>query len=169
MLNEHDVTRNIKVPLSTQLASLSLSTVRMAERSKALRSGRSPVFRAWVRIPLLTHFLFFLTFFNSDSSQAVKKSWFHWVSNPGPLACEASVITTTLWNHTLLSDGHHLDATHSGTSLPYSLFLMVKKKTTWSLIKRNASAGNRTRAARVAGEHSTTEPPMLVSSKINDQ
>ncbi|KAK4298194.1 hypothetical protein Pmani_029435 [Petrolisthes manimaculis] len=26
----------------------------MAERSKALRSGRSPVFRAWVRIPLLT-------------------------------------------------------------------------------------------------------------------
>ncbi|TKR63216.1 hypothetical protein L596_027072 [Steinernema carpocapsae] len=24
-----------------------------------------------------------------------------------------------------------------------------------------ASAGNRTRAARVAGEHSTTEPPML--------
>ena len=27
--------------------------------------------------------------------------------------------------------------------------------------KKNASAGNRTRAARVAGEHSTTEPPML--------
>ena len=27
---------------------------------------------------------------------------------------------------------------------------------------KNASAGNRTRAARVAGEHSTTEPPMLV-------
>ena len=25
-----------------------------------------------------------------------------------------------------------------------------------------ASAGNRTRAARVAGEHSTTEPPMLI-------
>ena len=25
-----------------------------------------------------------------------------------------------------------------------------------------ASAGNRTRAARVAGEHSTTEPPMLL-------
>ena len=25
-----------------------------------------------------------------------------------------------------------------------------------------ASAGNRTRAARVAGEHSTTEPPMLM-------
>ena len=33
--------------------------VRMAEWSKALRSGRSPVFRAWVRIPLLTvHFYF---------------------------------------------------------------------------------------------------------------
>ncbi len=27
--------------------------------------------------------------------------------------------------------------------------------------KSVASAGNRTRAARVAGEHSTTEPPML--------
>ena len=28
--------------------------------------------------------------------------------------------------------------------------------------KRFASSGNRTRAARVAGEHSTTEPTMLV-------
>jgi hypothetical protein len=33
--------------------------------------------------------------------------------------------------------------------------LLWKKKT------KVASAGNRTRAARVAGEHSTTEPPML--------
>ena len=33
--------------------------VRMAERSKALRSGRSPVFRAWVRIPLLTTTILF--------------------------------------------------------------------------------------------------------------
>ena len=30
------------------------SDVRMAEWSKALRSGRSPLLRAWVRIPLLT-------------------------------------------------------------------------------------------------------------------
>ena len=30
--------------------------VRMAERSKALRSGRSLILQAWVRIPLLTHF-----------------------------------------------------------------------------------------------------------------
>ena len=29
----------------------------MAERSKALRSGRSPLLWAWVRIPLLTNFL----------------------------------------------------------------------------------------------------------------
>jgi len=29
------------------------------------------------------------------------------------------------------------------------------------LRKKNALAGNRTRAARVAGEHSTTEPPVL--------
>ena len=30
--------------------------VRMAERSKALRSGRSPLLWAWVRIPLLTFY-----------------------------------------------------------------------------------------------------------------
>ena len=30
----------------------------MAEWSKALRSGRSPLLRAWVRIPLLTKYLF---------------------------------------------------------------------------------------------------------------
>ena len=30
------------------------------------------------------------------------------------------------------------------------------------LIRKIASAGNRTRVARVAGEHSTTEPPMLI-------
>jgi hypothetical protein len=41
-----------------------------------------------------------------------------------------------------------------------------KKKTPFTTcimlldIKKRASAGNRTRAARVAGEHSTTEPPM---------
>ena len=33
-----------------------ISSVRMAERSKALRSGRSPLLWAWVRIPLLTKF-----------------------------------------------------------------------------------------------------------------
>ncbi|KAK6746116.1 hypothetical protein RB195_012306 [Necator americanus] len=31
-------------------------------------------------------------------------------------------------------------------------------------LKKIASAGNRTRAARVAGEHSTTEPPMRVQN-----
>ena len=30
--------------------------------------------------------------------------------------------------------------------------------------KKSATAGNRTRAARVAGEHSTTEPPMLMGT-----
>ena len=35
--------------------------VRMAERSKALRSGRSPLLWAWVRIPLLTCRLFYPT------------------------------------------------------------------------------------------------------------
>lgn len=37
-----------------QLLSYKFTTVRMAERSKALRSGRSPLLWAWVRIPLLT-------------------------------------------------------------------------------------------------------------------
>ena len=32
--------------------------------------------------------------------------------------------------------------------------------------KRIAPSGNRTRAARVAGEHSTTEPPMLVDEAV---
>jgi hypothetical protein len=31
----------------------------------------------------------------------------------------------------------------------------------WGKKKVSASSGNRTRAARVAGEHSTTEPTML--------
>ena len=31
-----------------------------------------------------------------------------------------------------------------------------------------ASAGNRTRAARVAGEHSTTEPPMLAENGLQN-
>ena len=37
-----------------ELKTFMFSEVRMAERSKALRSGRSPPRRAWVRIPLLT-------------------------------------------------------------------------------------------------------------------
>ena len=37
--------------------------------------------------------------------------------------------------------------------------VMGKTKNTIS----NASSGNRTRAARVAGEHSTTEPTMLLT------
>lgn len=28
-----------------------------------------------------------------------QKEWFYWGSNPGPSACKADVITTTLWNH----------------------------------------------------------------------
>ena len=36
------------------LAPARLSSVRMAEWSKAPRSGRGPLLRAWVRIPLLT-------------------------------------------------------------------------------------------------------------------
>ena len=35
------------------------------------------------------------------------------------------------------------------------------------MLKMFASAGNRTRAARVAGEHSTTEPPMHTPGLLN--
>ena len=46
-------------------------SVRMAEWSKALRSGRSPLLRAWVRIPLLTSHPFFLFFLFSRSGYIV--------------------------------------------------------------------------------------------------
>ena len=44
--------------------------------------------------------------------------------------------------------------------LSFSIFSTTKKLLRNK--KKIASAGNRTRAARVAGEHSTTEPPMLL-------
>ena len=50
--------------------------VRMAERSKALRSGRSPLLWAWVRIPLLTtdFFSFCLVLVNKYSKIAEWRS-----------------------------------------------------------------------------------------------
>jgi hypothetical protein len=42
------------------------------------------------------------------------------------------------------------------------------KKTLKMLNTKNALAGNRTRAARVAGEHSTTEPPVLINLSLNN-
>ncbi|GFQ79755.1 uncharacterized protein TNCT_17681, partial [Trichonephila clavata] len=39
-------------------------------------------------------------------------------------------------------------------------FDCIQRNVAWKQNKNIASAGNRTRAARVAGEHSTTEPPM---------
>ena len=44
-------------------------------------------------------------------------------------------------------------------------FFLKKKKE--KLKSKFASAGNRTRAARVAGEHSTTEPPMLLKGMLS--
>lgn len=37
---------------------------------------------------------------NQTEKASIEKLWFRWGSNPGPLACEASVITTTLRNPT---------------------------------------------------------------------
>ena len=42
----------------------------------------------------------------------------------------------------------------------YTIFLMILLKS--KKTQKFASAGNRTRVARVAGEHSTTEPLMLL-------
>ncbi len=42
-------------------------------------------------------------------------------------------------------------------------YTKAKKK-----IKNIASSGNRTRAARVAGEHSTTEPTMLTCCQLDN-
>ena len=41
----------------------------MAERSKALRSGRSPVLWAWVRIPLLTKSIIYFSFYNDADAR----------------------------------------------------------------------------------------------------
>ena len=41
------------------------------------------------------------------------------------------------------------------------LFIIEPNLSSKQVEKKFASSGNRTRAARVAGEHSTTEPTML--------
>ena len=53
--------------MNRSLNRLPIHRVRMAERSKALRSGRSLVLQAWVRIPLLTYFWLCLTTRNLSS------------------------------------------------------------------------------------------------------
>ena len=49
--------------------------VRMAERSKALRSGRSLPLEAWVRIPLLTIHLFFCNILKAWRQTPLKQSF----------------------------------------------------------------------------------------------
>lgn len=44
----------VSITVLHRIIEVPFAVVRMAERSKALRSGRSLVFQAWVRIPLLT-------------------------------------------------------------------------------------------------------------------
>ena len=50
----------LTVSAQTVIYTVFIRNVRMAERSKALRSGRSLVLQAWVRIPLLTNHFYFL-------------------------------------------------------------------------------------------------------------
>ena len=50
----------------------------MPERSKALRSGRSPLLWAWVRIPLLTT-CFDITIYIHTQTYTI--SWLHWFYN----------------------------------------------------------------------------------------
>ena len=57
------------------------------------------------------------------------------------------------WRNKILRLQYWLKAVHRGISQPKDVSA------------RYALAGNRTRASRVAGENSTTEPPMLPLSK----
>ena len=50
---------------------------------------------------------------------------------------------------------------HQKTPLTIDLLRQSFMQVDQFILSKLASAGNRTRAARVAGEHSTTEPPML--------
>ena len=50
---------------------------------------------------------------------------------------------------------------HLKTPLTIDLLRQSFMQVDQFILSKLASAGNRTRAARVAGEHSTTEPPML--------
>ena len=63
------------------------------------------------------------------------------------------VLSFTLYSHPCLSTFHILLISGSKTDKMKILFFVKKDFL--------ASAGNRTRATRVAGEYSTTEPPML--------
>ena len=53
----------------------------------------------------------------------------------------------------------------SSELLVLKYFTNIKKNLFNCKYQKNALAGNRTRAARVAGEHSTTEPPVRTQSK----
>ena len=74
--NQRIINCNNTIPMVKEMNILTSSKcqVRMAERSKALRSGRSLVFQAWVRIPLLTNEFFHKIYINHKKSLS-------WVSN----------------------------------------------------------------------------------------
>uniref|UniRef100_A0A1I7WDJ0 Uncharacterized protein n=1 Tax=Heterorhabditis bacteriophora TaxID=37862 RepID=A0A1I7WDJ0_HETBA len=76
------------------------------------------------------------------------------------------------YQQTRAQNCHFMTSTNT-ISLDMKLFAHICCSTTLPsrsqsfIAKTVASAGNRTRAARVAGEHSTTEPPMLtLTSKL---
>jgi|DEB0MinimDraft_12_1074336.scaffolds.fasta_scaffold03782_5 hypothetical protein len=54
-----------------------------------------------------------------------------------------------------------------GASTTFLKLLFTIRKTLRKEWQKIASSGNRTRAARVAGEHSTTEPTMQIWSPEN--
>ena len=159
--------------------------VRMAERSKALRSGRSPLLWAWVRIPLLTisHFWTLcqhgsrvaqwkragpITQRSVDRNHALLTFFFFFskllkIVKVRKLANKRMGNTTTkLWKHM-----------NQNWKSKLQLQIWAKARIqvpayqdSWFLgfffnFKTYASAGNRTRVTRVAGEYSTTRPPML--------
>ena len=74
---------------------------------------------------------------------------------PWPPAWQASILPL---NHRCLQDSNKYNPLKSFKKNPENLREHIHHKV--KNPKGNASAGNLTRAACVAGEHSTTEPPM---------
>jgi serine/threonine protein kinase len=64
---------------------------------------------------------------------------------------------------TVIAQSNNKFINHPSFVIPYKRNSKITKKLTNNRYRRkiSASSGNRTRAARVAGEHSTTEPTML--------
>ena len=76
--------------------------------------------------------------------------------------CKLCINKEYKYNHSNYKLREHLKTVHNLN--PPKITMMIKhfiiQIYLGKIFKKFATAGNRTRAARVAGEHSTTEPPL---------